>query len=99
LKFNQINNNSEEVTKFIGLWHQKKAILNIHLFMEKEVYVPSGDNNENNVENGKENVVKNYEAEPITDATITISTVDDPNSKYKVYPNNKGIYEYMTKPG
>ena len=100
LKFNQINeNNSGEITKFIGLWHQKKAILNIHLFMEKEVYVPNSEQNENNVINGNENMVKKYDLEPIIDATITISTVDDPNSKYKVYPNSKGIYEYMTKPG
>ena len=100
LKFNQINeSNSGEITKFIGLWHQKKAILNIHLFMEKEIYVPNTENNENNVINGNENMVKKFDLEPITDATITISTVDDPNSKYKVYPNLKGIYEYMTKPG
>ena len=102
LKFNQINNNSGEVTKFIGLWHQKKAILNIHLFMEKEMYIPSKDNdenNKNNVINGNENMIKNYDLEPIIDASITISTADDPNSKNKVYPNTKGIYEYMTKPG
>ena len=102
LKFNQINNNSGEVTKFIGLWHQKKAILNIHLFMEKEIYIPKKDNNEQNeknILNGNENMTKNYELEPVLDASITISTVDDPNSKYKVYPNTKGIYEYMTKPG
>ena len=102
LKFNQINNNNQGVvTKFIGLWHQKKAILNIHLFMEKEIYVKNenAENNENNVINGNENMIKQYDQEPVTDATITISTVDDPNSKYKVYPNSKGIYEYMTKPG
>ena len=102
LKFNQINNNNQGViTKFIGLWHQKKAILNIHLFMEKEIYVKNDnvENNENNVINGNENMIKRYDQEPVIDATITISTVDDPNSKYKVYPNSKGIYEYMTKPG
>ena len=112
LKFNQINNNnSGEITKFIGLWHQKKAILNIHLFMEKEVLVPrkninenngnneNNENNENNIVNGNENMTKTYDQEPVTDATITISTADDPNSRYKVYPNLKGIYEYMTKPG
>ena len=102
LKFNQINNNNSGlVTKFIGLWHQKKAILNIHLFMEKEIYVKNEnvENNENNVINGNENMIKRYDQEPVIDATITISTVDDPNSKYKVYPNPKGIYEYMTKPG
>ena len=103
LKFNQINNNnSGEVTKYIGLWHQKKAILHIHLFMEKEIYVPNENNNidnENNIVNGNENMIKKYDQEPITDATITISTADDPNSRYKVYPNMKGIYEYMTKPG
>jgi hypothetical protein len=105
LKFNQINtNNPGEITKFIGLWHQKKAILNIHLFMEKEIFVPKkkdegDDKNENNIENGNENMTKVYDQEPVTDATITISTADDPNSRYKVYPNLKGIYEYMTKPG
>lgn len=102
LKFNQINNNnSGVVTKFIGLWHQKKAILNIHLFMEKEKYVPKDNNpnNENDVMNGNENMIKIFDQEPITDATITISNLDDPNSRYKVYPNSKGIYEYMTKPG
>ena len=101
LKFNQINNNSGEITKYIGLWHQKKAILHIHLFMEKEIYVPNNnnENNENNIVNGNENMIKKYDQEPVTDATITISTADDPNSRYKVYPNIKGIYEYMTKPG
>lgn len=79
----------------------KKAILNIHLFMEKEKYVPKDNNpnNENDVMNGNENMIKIFDQEPITDATITISNLDDPNSRYKVYPNSKGIYEYMTKPG
>ena len=104
LKFNQINySNPGEITKFIGLWHQKKAILNIHLFMEKEIFVPKAninrENNNENIENGNENMTKVYDQEPVTDATITISTADDPNSRYKVYPNLKGIYEYMTKPG
>ena len=101
LKFNQIDlNNNGEITKYIGLWHQKNAILNIHLFMEKEIFVPNDNqNNEDNLKNGNENVVKRYDQEPITDATITISRCDDPNSRYKVYPNSKGIYEYMTKPG
>ena len=102
LKFNQVDlNNKGEITKYIGLWHQKNAILNIHLFMEKEIYVPDNNNqnDENIVKNGNENVVKRYDQEPITDASITISRADDPNSRYKVYPNSKGIYEYMTKPG
>ena len=69
--------------------------------MEKEIYVPNNNNssNDNKILNGNDNMIKRYDQEPITDATITISTADDPNSRYKVYPNLKGIYEYMTKPG
>ena len=101
LKFNKIKDNNGEITKFIGLWHQKKAILNIHLFMEKEIFVKKkiDDDDKDKVINGNENMTKAYDQEPVIDATITISNLDDPNSRYKVYPNSKGIYEYMTKPG
>ena len=83
----------------------------MHLFMEKEILVPrknihknnenkeNKENNENSRVNGNENMTKIYDQEPVTDATITISTADYPNSKYKVYPNLKGIYKYMIKPG
>jgi len=38
LKFNEINiKDNGTVTKFIGLWHQQKAILNIHLYKEVEI--------------------------------------------------------------
>ena len=93
LKFNQINTESKEVKKFIGLWHQKKAILNIHLYMKKEESVSQGENGINNTQN------KLTDLNVINDANITISKSDDPNSRYKVYPNEKGIYEYMTTPG
>ena len=37
LRFNEIKPNKEHlITKYIGLWHQEKAILNIHLYTEKE---------------------------------------------------------------
>jgi len=96
LKFNQINTyTNNEVTKYIGLWHQKKAILNIHLYMKKET-----NNNQNQIENGNNNNKKEgIDLDVINDAMVTISKADDPNSRYKVYPNNMGIYEYMTTPG
>ena len=91
LKFNQINiNPNNEVTKYIGLWHQKKAILNIHLYMKKEKQNKDNGNNQKNDES---------DIEIIKDAIITISKADDPNSRYKVHINNLGIYEYMTTPG
>ena len=90
LKFNEINiKDNGTVTKFIGLWHQQKAILNIHLY--KEVEIQKSENNPN--ENRK------LEQIPITSGTITISDADDPNSRYQVYSNSKGIYEYKTQPG
>ena len=39
------------------------------------------------------------EQEPISTGSINISNAEDPNSRYKVYPNGKGIYEYKTTPG
>ena len=50
-------------------------------------------------QNGQNSVEKCIEPEPITTATMTISYVDDPNSRYEVYPNKNGIYEYKTEPG
>ena len=91
LKFSQINYESNnEVTKYIGLWHQKKAILNIHLYMKKETI---------NDDNGNNKPQNNLDLEVIKDANVTISKADDPNSRYKVYPNEKSIYEYMTTTG
>ena len=50
LRFNEIKPNKDHlITKYIGLWHQEKAILNIHLYTEKE----KTDNNIQN--NGIEN--------------------------------------------
>ena len=92
LKFNEINTKDNgTVTKYIGLWHQQKAILNIHLYKEIEVEAQNTDNNSN--------VNKKLEQIPITTGTITISDADDPNSRYQVYSNSKGIYEYKTQPG
>ena len=39
------------------------------------------------------------EQEPISTGNINISNAEDQNSRYKVYPNGKGIYEYKTTPG
>ena len=83
-------NPNNEVTKYIGLWHQKKAILNIHLYMKKE---------KQNKDNGNNQKSDESDIEIIKDAIITISKADDPNSRYKVHINNLGIYEYMTTPG
>ena len=91
LKFSQINYESNnEVTKYIGLCNQKKAILNIHLYMKKETI---------NDDNGNNKPQNNLDLEVIKDANVTISKADDPNSRYKVYPNEKSIYEYMTTTG
>ena len=91
LKFNEINYDSNnEVTKYIGLWHQKKAILNIHLYMKKEISKDANGNNDPKT---------NLDFEVINDANVTISKADDPNSRYKVYPNDRSIYEYMASPG
>ena len=51
LRFNEIKPNKEHlITKYIGLWHQEKAILNIHLYTEKEKSYNIAQNNgiENN---------------------------------------------------
>ena len=132
LKFNELNtDNNGIVTKYIGLWHQENAILNIHLYTEKEKKVPivkkenENENkiNEENINTNKEKRIvrppssnqrriinnnnndnnENYEIrieqEPIVTGSINISDADDPNSRYKVYPNKKGVYEYKTLPG
>ena len=36
---------------------------------------------------------------PIENGTITISKVNDPNSRYQLYNNKTGLYEHKTKPG
>ena len=98
LKFNEINSNDNgQVTKYIGLWHQKKAILNIHLY--KEIKVENKNIINNNEENKKDEIQTKFDQVPITTGTITISDADDPNSRYQVYSNRKGIYEYKTQPG
>ena len=125
LKFNELNSDKNGiVTKYIGLWHQENAILNIHLYTEKEkVFSNEQNGNDNNINNDINNNRDNriirppssnqrrrvnnnneqyeirYEQEPIISGSINISDADDPNSRYKVYPNSKGIYEYKTVPG
>ena len=84
LKFNEINiNNNGEITKYIGLWHQKKAILNIHLYKEIDI-------------NDNDKIKKDQI--PINTSIITISNADDPNSRYQISLNN-GVYRYKTDPG
>ena len=116
LKFNELNiDKNGFVTKYIGLWHQENAILNIHLYTEKEKKIPLENNgmendNLNDNNDGEKNIIRpssnnneqyelRLEQEPITTGSINISDADDPNSRYKVYPNSKGIYEYKTIPG
>ena len=135
LKFNEIKPNKDNlITKYIGLWHQENAILNIHLYTEKERIIPKqnngidfstnlNNNNNTNVimpnqerklqrppssnqrrknpinENNNNNNEIRYEQEPISNGSINISNAEDPNSRYKVHPNGKGIYEYKTTPG
>ena len=133
LKFNEIKPNKDNlVTKYIGLWHQENAILNIHLYTEKERSVPKQNNGIEYNTNYNNNIIipnpnnqnqdrkiirppssnqrrKNpmlndtsemrLEQEPISTGSINISNAEDPNSRYKVYPNGKGIYEYKTTPG
>ena len=134
LKFNEIKPNKDNlITKYIGLWHQENAILNIHLYTEKERIIPKQNNgidfstnlNNNNTnvimpnqerklqrppssnqrrknpinENNNNNNEIRYEQEPISTGSINISNAEDPNSRYKVHPNGKGIYEYKTTPG
>lgn len=134
LRFNEIKPNKDNlITKYIGLWHQENAILNIHLYTEKEksekpapkLYNGMQDNNNSpssnivipgqekklirppssnqrrknplpNIDNTNE---MRFEQEPISTGSINISNAEDPNSRYKVYPNGKGIYEYKTTPG
>ena len=133
LKFNEIKTNKDNlVTKYIGLWHQENAILNIHLYTEKEKSIPKQNNGQDNNPNYNNNIIipnsgnpnqerkiirppssnqrrRNpipnenneirLEQEPISTGSINISKSEDPNSRYKVYPNGKGIYEYKTTPG
>ena len=57
LKFNELKIGKDGlVTKHIGLWHQENAILNIHLYTEKERKIPL-------VKNGNENDEINNEEE------------------------------------
>ena len=98
LNFQEINTKDNgQITKYIGLWHQQKAILNIHLY--KEVTIKISDEENNNEENSKNGPKTRLELIPITTGTITISDADDPNSRYQVYSNKKGVYEYKTQPG
>ena len=98
LNFQEINTKDNgQITKYIGLWHQQKAILNIHLYKEVEIKVSDEENN--NGENSKNEPKTRLEQIPITTGTITISDADDPNSRYQVYSNKKGVYEYKTQPG
>ena len=125
LRFNEIKQKKDHlITKYIGLWHQEKAILNIHLYTEKEKI----ENTQNNgIENNNNNIIipnqerkivrppssnqrrrnpniennseVRFEQEPILTGIINISNAEDPNSRYNVPPNGKGIYEYKTTPG
>ena len=89
LKFNEINiNNNGIITKYIGLWHQKKAILNILLYKEIDILDP----NNSNTNNIKKDQI------PINNSLITISDADDPNSRYQV-TKSQGVYKYKTQPG
>ena len=93
LNFNEINTKDNgQITKYIGLWHQQKAILNIHLYKEIEIKEKNEENNNNEPKTRLEQI-------PITTGIITISDADDPNSRYQVYSNRKGVYEYKTQPG
>ena len=86
LKFNEINiDNNGQITKYIGLWHQKKAILNILLYKEIDVLDPETKN------------IKKDQI-PINTSIITISDADDPNSRYQV-TRSQGVYKYKTQPG
>ena len=86
LKFNEINiNNNGQITKYIGLHHQKKAILNIFLY--KEVDIKNAENDQ----------IKKDQI-PISTSVITISDADDPNSRYQV-SRNGAVYTYKTQPG
>ena len=86
LKFNEINiDNNGQITKYIGLWHQQKAILNILLYKEIDII-------------DKENNKIKKDQIPINTSIITISDADDPNSRYQVTRSN-GIYRYKTQPG
>ena len=86
LKFNEINiDNNGQITKYIGLWHQKKAILNILLYKEIDVLDPE-------IKNIKKDQI------PINTSIITISDADDPNSRYQV-TRSQGVYKYKTQPG
>ena len=134
LKFNEIKVNKENlVTKYIGLWHQENAILNIHLYTEKEnknngkeknpmnnynnigsnikmpdsnqnkdkkiIRPPSSNQRRRSPNNFNNNDETKFDQEPISTGNINISNAEDPNSRYKVAPNGKGIYEYKTVPG
>ena len=86
LKFNEINiDNNGQITKYIGLWHQKKAILNILLYKEIDVLDPETNN------------IKKDQI-PINTSIITISDADDPNSRYQA-TRSQGVYKYKTQPG
>jgi hypothetical protein len=91
LKFNEITSKDNGViTKYIGLWHQQKAILNIHLYKEVLTLIPESELEENK---NDENQARTREVQiPVTSGTITISDADDPNSRYQVYSNQKGVY-------
>ena len=78
----------------------KKKIL---LLIRKKKIARPPSSNQRRVINNNTNKNENYEIridqEPIITGSINISNADDPNSRYKVYPNKKGVYEYKTLPG
>lgn len=100
----EIVEENTKVTKYLGLYHQSKAILNIHLYTETEVAEAKNQNNEQNTTEketkptSKQNKESNIEITPITSSSVTLTNINTSN-KYSIIPNNRAIYEFKTDPG
>lgn len=101
---------NNQVTKYLGLYHQTKATINIHLYTETEVPPQEETNpvqqNQQQLTDEKETKPatdqqeqqNNIEITPITSSSITLTNINT-STRYSIVPNNKGLYEFKTEPG
>ena len=103
----EITEENTKVTKYLGLYHQSKAILNIHLYTETEVAEPekakegqmqvtTEKDTKPTTEQNKDPT--NIEITPITSSSVTLTNINTSN-KYSIIPNDRSIYEFKTEPG
>ena len=101
---------NNQVIKYLGLYHQTKATINIHLYTETEVPCQEETNptqqNQQQLTDEKETKPttdhqeqqNNIEITPITSSSITLTNINT-STRYSIVPNKKGLYEFKTEPG